>query len=241
MTRLRKGWTARLGRHRVDPHAVGGGLDGAAPGEGHHPGLGRGVVGLAGLGPPSEHGGVVDDDPARALGVEVAKGGPRAPEGAGQGHVEDGGPLLVGHVHDLDLAAEAGVVHGHVEATVVSSGLVVEVLDLGLVGHVAEDGQWPGPRQLAEGVGRLAQAPLVGVGDDDGGSLLDAAPGRGEPDAGPGRGGDDHDLALEQAVAGWRCRAVRRHVGHRIDPLGSRGSPSTRSPMMLRWIWFEPP
>ena len=34
-------------RHCVDPNAMGSRLDRAAPGQRHHPGLGRGVVGLS--------------------------------------------------------------------------------------------------------------------------------------------------------------------------------------------------
>ena len=51
------------------------------------PGLGRGVVRLAGLGPPAEHRGVVDDH-ARALRGHVAQRGPRAAERAGERDVE---------------------------------------------------------------------------------------------------------------------------------------------------------
>ena len=130
MTLLRKGWTARLGDTALTRTPCGRGLDRRAPGEGHDPGLGRGVVGLAGLGPPAEHRGVVDDDPAPAAGVEVAEGGPGAAEGAGEGDVEDEVPLLVGHVHHVDLAAESGVVDGHVEAAVLGHRGVVERLDL---------------------------------------------------------------------------------------------------------------
>ena len=39
----------------VNERVVRRGLDGAAPGERHHSGLGRGVVGLAGLRPPAQH------------------------------------------------------------------------------------------------------------------------------------------------------------------------------------------
>ena len=105
-------------------------------------------MGLAGLRPPAEHRGVVDDDPAAAPSIEMAEGGPGAAEGAGQGDVEHQRPLLVGHVHDLDLPTQPGVVDGHVESAVTFDRGVVEVLHLGLVGHVAGHGQWALTGQL---------------------------------------------------------------------------------------------
>ena len=44
-------------------------------------------------------------------------------------------------------------------------------------------------------------------------------------------------LAGEQAVR----RRVRGGVGRHQATFGSGGRPRARSPMMLRWIWFEPP
>ena len=63
---VEEGMDGEARRHGIDPDTVWRGLDRAAPGQGHHPGLGRGVVGLSGLGPPGEHRGVVHDDPARS-------------------------------------------------------------------------------------------------------------------------------------------------------------------------------
>ena len=126
---------------------------------------------------------------------------------------------------------------------------VVERAHLRLVAHVA--GQRVHPVRVArlrarQLLGGLGQAPLVGVGDHDRRALLEAAPGGGGADAGPGRRGHDDDLAVEQPVAARRRRRWRRVEG-RIEacahatPFGSGGRPSTRSPMMLRWISFDPP
>src|SRR5580658_6003643 len=65
------------------------------------------------------------------------------------------------------------------------------------------------------------------VADHDLGALLEAAAGRGAADAGAGRGGDHHDLALEQVVAG--------------HGFWGRGRPRARVAMMLRWISTDPP
>ena len=67
MTRLRNGCWARLGDTALTRTPTAPPRRGAA-GQGHDPGLGRRVVGLAGLGPPAEDRGVVDDD-ARSCGT----------------------------------------------------------------------------------------------------------------------------------------------------------------------------
>ena len=244
---VEEGMDGQAGRHSVDAHAVGGGLDRAATGERHHAGLGRRVVGLARLGPPPEHRRIVDDHPSLAPGVEVPEGGAGAAEGPGQRHVQDQGPLCVGHVHDIGLAAEARVVDGHVEPAVVLYGCVVEALHLGLHGHVAGHGQGADTGelgQLGQGVGRLSEPAVVCVGDDHGGAFFHASLGGGEPDARAGRRGDHDDLAVEEAVPRGRDReagTARGSVGHLTPPLGSGGSPRTRSPMMFLWISFDPP
>ena len=74
------------------------------------------------------------------------------------------------------------------------------------------------------------------VGDDDVGALGQRAPRGRRTDAGAG-GGRHHDhLAGQKSVAVnlFRCNGERH-------PFTSRGRPSTRSAMMLRWISFEPP
>ncbi len=132
---------------------------------------------------------------------------------------------------------------------------VVEMAHLGVVGHVAGDGERPFPGELRQRIGCFSEPPFVRVGDHYGRALLDTPLGGREADAGPCRGGHHHDLAGEQTVTRRRLRRLgwlRRFggpSGHRFAPLasvfgsvfGSGGSPSTRSPMMFRWISFEPP
>ena len=92
-------------------------------------------------------------------------------------------------------------------------------------------------RQL---VGGFAEPALVLVADDDDRAFLGAALGGREADAGAGGGGDEHRLAGEERVrgrAGWR-RLWSRFF--RPSTRGSRGMPSARSAMMLRWIWLVP-
>src|SRR5699024_9700264 len=93
-----------------------------------------------------------------------------------------------------------------------------------------------------ERVAGLVHTPLVEVRDQDVGALEGRAAGGGEADAGTGGGRDDDLLALEQSVPGGLlgndCEGGCA-LGH--DGLASRGSPSTRSEMMLRWISLDPP
>src|SRR5580693_5632644 len=97
-------------RHGVHPDAARCRLDRRAAGERHDARLRRGVVRLARLGAPGDHRRVVDDRPA-APGQHVPQRGPCAPERAVERHVEHAVPLLVGHLGQRGVAAEAGVVH----------------------------------------------------------------------------------------------------------------------------------
>ena len=92
--------------------------------------------------------------------------------------------------------------------------------------------------RVAELLGRLAEPALVDVADHDPRALLDAALRGREADAGARGRGDEHRLAREQAVA--RAGTSGASGGIRRT-FGSGGRPRTRSPMTLRWIWFEPP
>jgi hypothetical protein len=214
--------------HGVDADVMAGDVEGGAAGEGHHAGLGRGVVGLAGLGPPAQDRGVVDHRAAVALGDHLAQRGPGAAERAGQRHVEDLPPLLVGQVEDRGGAAQAGVVDQHVDAAEVRGGGGDQRFDLRFVGDVAGVGPdlaAVGPGQFLAGGG---QAGLVLVADHHLGAFVQAAAGGGAADAGAGRGGDDHDLAVEQLMAVH---------GLCLFP----GNPRARVAMMLRWISSDPP
>ena len=109
---------------------------------------------------------------------------------------------------------------------------------------VAQPRRRPAPRELLELVGGFAEPALVDVADHHRGAFLGAAPGRGEPDAGAGGGGDQHRLAGEEIVA---LDVGGDRLAHRVVvPLrsqagrGSRGRPSARSLMMLRWISLDP-
>ena len=188
------------GGDRVDADAELRALHAGGAGQRVDAGLGRGVVRLADLGAPADDAGVVDDD-APALGLHLLQGGAGAAERAVEGHVEHPEPLLVGHVDELGGAAESRVVDHHVQPTVLRDRRRDEVVDLVLLGHVADDPRHP------EGLGGLGEAPLVPVGDDDGRALLLRLLGGGEADAGAGGGRDDDDLVLQQPVA----RDVLRH------------------------------
>lgn len=62
----------------------------------------------------------------------------------------------------------------------------------------------------------------------------------------PGRRDRDLHLARPriphlQIVDDLDLPSVEQHAAHQTTPLGSLGRPSTRSAMMVRWIWSEPP
>ena len=190
-------------RHRVDAHAVFGGLQRGAAGQSHHAGLGGGVVGLLLLGPPAEHRGVVDDG-AAAPRLHVREHRAGHAEGAGEGDVEHAVPFVVGHVDHALLAAQAGVVDEHVHAAQLAFGGGHQGLHFFLVGDVAELAVDLGEAGLFLQPGNgLFEAARVDVGNHQGpAAFLGAAAGRREADAGTCGGGDQHRAALEQAVAG---------------------------------------
>ena len=144
-------------------------------------------------------------------------------------------PLVVGHVDEVDLAAEPGVVDHDVDAVEGLGRTVDQGVDGRVVGHVADDRVGPLAHRFGDGVGSLPEAPLVVVGDDDPGALLRAALGRGEADAGAGGSGDDDALAGQQVVTLGIGRDLSTHGR------GSLGRPRTCSPSTLRWIWLDPP
>ena len=176
-------------------------------------------------------------------GADTILRGAGGAECAVERDVEDAVPILVGHVDQLGLATQSGVVDEHVNAAELLGGAGDQRVDIGGGLHVAGDrlelllGELRGER-----VAGLVHAPLVEVGDQDVGALERGSTGRGEADAGAGGGRHDDLLALEQPVArgllGDRCEGGLV-LGH--DGLASRGSPSTRSEMMLRWISLDPP
>ena len=93
-----------------------------------------------------------------------------------------------------------------------------QALHVVLDGDVAGDRRGPGTELLLERVRGLAQSTLVGVADDHGRALEQAAAGQGAADAGAGRGRDDDTLAVEQAASRRldRCVAAAVVVGGRL-------------------------
>ena len=119
---------ARLGATALTRTPRGGRLHGRAPGEGHDAGLGRGVVGLARLGPPADDRGVVDDG-ARPPG-DMCRSAARVQRKVPFSVTSSTSvPLLVGHVDELGRPAQPRVVDDHVEAAELGHGGGEEVLD----------------------------------------------------------------------------------------------------------------
>jgi hypothetical protein len=141
-------------------------------------------------------------------------------------------PFVVGHLHEVGRASEAGVVDHHVDSPVAIGGGGEQFLDLHLVGHVAGDrqrrfgtgrgGHGPDLGQLGQLGRRLAEPPFVGVADHHRGALEQQTPRRGRPDPRARGGGDDGDLACQQAVPGrlgWRRGRRRAALArHRTPP-----------------------
>src|SRR5438309_1423394 len=95
----------------------------------------------------------------------------------------------------------------------------------------------PRAHDRLEALGRLDQTPLVLIAQHHDRALLGAALGGREPDSGAGGRRHEDGLPLEERVA---ARRRRRRCAHAVT-FGSGGNPRARSPMMLRWIWSEPP
>src|SRR5690606_6634397 len=109
---------------------------------------------------------------------------------------------------------------------------------------------------LGECVGGLVDASFVRVRDDDASTFEQTTSGERSTDARAGGGGDDDGLSVEQSSSWWFDGCRLRHgvlvvscgaegrAGPRtgcsfvaVTPQrGSRGSPSARSPITLRWI-----
>ena len=116
-------------------------------------------------------------------------------------------------------------------------GVEQRVAPASSIGDVAHGRGRPRADGVLELLGGLAETALVVVAQHDDRALLGAALRGREADAGAGGRGDEHGLAVEQRVA---ARGRRRRRGHAVT-FGSGGRPRARSPMTLRWIWFEPP
>ena len=157
----------------------------------------------------------------------MLEGGAGAAKATVEGDVEHEIPLLVGHVDNLGVAPEPGVVHQDVDVPHLLHGKLEHRLDVVFFADVADDCFGPNPGLGFDFVGRFAEPPLVDVADHQArGVFFGAANGCCEPDACAGSSGDENGLAFEQAVPA----DVRGFAGHR----GSFGSPSPRSPMMFR-------
>ena len=221
-------------RYRVDSHAVLGRLDRRAAGECHHARLGRGIMRLPPLRAPAQHRGVVDHH-ARFPRIHRRQERAAHAENAVQRNVEHAEPLVVGHVDHRDFAAESGVVDQHIDMAERIDRGGVECIDVVLPGHVADACGGALADGFGNAIGRFAQPPLVKIADQQGCAFLGRALCRRKADAGAGRRGDDYGLALEQVARG-RIGGI----GHK-SPLGSRGRPSPRSAIRLRWTWFVPP
>ena len=121
---------------------------------------------LFGLGSPPDDRCVVDDC-ALDTGVDhVAHDGSGAAHGAIEGDGEHRRPLLVGHVDELDLSAEPGIVHHHVDAAHGSTA-AARALHIILDRDVADRRVRSDAGGLGETVGGLAESAFVDVGDQD--------------------------------------------------------------------------
>ena len=204
----------------------------AQPGQAHYAAAKAGVMALTRCAAldVAQHGIRVN---AVALRDHLPQGGPGAAERARQRDVHHAQPLFVGHLEHRACAAEARVVHHHVDPPEPFRRPGDQRPDLLLVGHVAAGR--PDPiaelcRELLLGGGK---PPRVLVADGHRRALRQAPPRRGRADAGASGGGDHHHLAREQVPP------IRRR--RRDQERAWRGRPSARSAMMPRWISSDPP
>ncbi|MCY1424535.1 hypothetical protein D9M71_402850 [compost metagenome] len=172
-------------------------------GQAHDPGLGGGVVDLAGSTTGARHGGDVDDlavDDFTGFGfglagfAEIRVGGFQQQERCFQVAVDDGVPLLFGHLLDHVIPGETGVVDDDVDAAEgVQGGLHATVAEVG-GGHVTDAGDCI----AAEGADfrdHFIGRSLVEVVDHDLGAFFGKFQRDGAADAAAGTG-NDGDFAL---------------------------------------------
>ena len=146
---------------------------------------------------PAHRGG--DDEGARAALAEVEARGAGAVEGAGQVGADDVVPGGDGGVEDAGVGGAARVGDEDVDAAEVADHVGDELLDVGVVAHVALVGFGFGAVLILELLGVLDAAfGAGGVGDGDVGAHFGAAPGGFGADAGgAGGAGHDDDFAFE--------------------------------------------
>jgi hypothetical protein len=127
----------------------------------------------------------------------------------------------VPEVDDLAEAAEARVVHEHVQVPELVEGAAYQRLDLALLGDIAELGRRGLAGDGLDLLRRAVQAPLVEVGDHHARTLFGAAARGREADPAARRRRDQHGTTVEELATA----RIGGNVGHR-SYRGSRGSPS---------------
>ena len=125
---------------------------------------------------------------------------------------------------------------------------IEQALDVIFLGDVARNTEDVAAELGGELLGCLGTPALMCIRDDDDGPLCEAALGCRHADPGASRRSHYDHLASQQVSSlrrsgdGCRFEVVAEAHGAPVRVgLGSAGSPRTRSPMMLRWISFEPP
>src|SRR5690242_209053 len=126
----------------VGGDVAGAELAGDRAGEADQPGLGRGVVGLAGRAEqPDDRG---DEDEPAVPGPQHAAGGPLGdPERAGQVGVQHPGELLLAHPQQQRVVGDSGVGHQHLHRALLRLDLGEGSVDLLQVGDVAPHAEQP--------------------------------------------------------------------------------------------------
>ncbi|MHC2413494.1 hypothetical protein ACVJGC_006085 [Bradyrhizobium diazoefficiens] len=138
------------------------------------------------------HRGHVDDDPAAALRDHLPGSRLHAEEGAFQIDADDFVEFLFGDLEDVPVAGDAGIVDHDVEPAELLHGGRNELVDVGALGDVADDGaQGIRPPKLG---GRRGEALGINVRDHDLDAVVQESLRAGLADAAC-RAGDGGDLA----------------------------------------------
>ena len=165
-------------------------------GDADQPGLGRGVVGLAG-GPGLPHHARDEDETTAAQPDHALGRAPRDAQGADEVRVDDRVDVLVGHPQDQGVAGDAGVGDGDLHRAELGLHAVEGGVDARAVGDVGGQDEDVGARQ---GLGELARAG----GDRDAVARGDERLGDGQADP-PVAPGHQHDAAHAGRLPAAAC------------------------------------
>jgi len=157
---------------------------------------------LACLRAPAQHRGVIDHHAGFARVHQRQEGAAHA-EHAGQADIDHFVPLLIGHLRDRGLAAETCVVDKDIEMAEFFDGGVAQVLDIVLLGDIADAGVGTLSGFGFDTFSGFLQAAFVEIADKQRCAFFGGAFGDGKTNAGACGGGDEGGFAFEEVSGFW--------------------------------------